>query len=85
MEQGIVFLLGNTGVGKTSLTHTLKDFIEKPTDNPNSILAGIGQYKSLLETQVLEAYEDVPFRLNQKHSVKLTPSDGGPTLVDIVD
>ena len=85
VDQGIVFLLGNTGVGKTSLTHTLKDFIEKPTDNPNSILAGIGKYKSLLETQVLEAYEDVPFRANQKHSVKLTPSDGGPTLVDILD
>ena len=45
VDQGIVFLLGNTGVGKTSLTHTLKDFIEKPTDNPKSILAGIGEYK----------------------------------------
>ena len=52
IDHGIVFLVGNTGVGKTSLANTLKAYIEQLSDNPTSILAGTGQYKDLIETQV---------------------------------
>ena len=36
----------------TSLANTLKAYIEQLSDNPTSILAGNGQYKDLIETQV---------------------------------
>ena len=86
IQHGIVFLVGNTGVGKSSLANTLKTYIENPSDNPCSILAGTGEHKHLLETQVLEVYNEVPFEQNQHQSVQLTEeSESGLTLVDFVD
>ena len=86
IQHGIVFLVGNTGVGKSSLANTLKAYIENPTDNPRPILAGTGKYKDLLETQVLEVYNKVPFEQNQYQSVKQSKeTDSGPTLVDFVE
>ena len=85
IDNGIVFLVGNTGVGKTSLANTLKIYIENPSNAPSSILAGTGQYKDLLETQVLEVYNEVPFQQKQNQTVKLTNTEGGPTLVNFVD
>ena len=86
IEHGIVFLVGNTGVGKSSLANTLKAYIENPSDNPDSILAGTGEHKHLLETQVLEVYNEVPFQQNQHQSVQLTEEpESGLTLVDFVD
>ena len=86
IQHGIVFLVGNTGVGKSSLAGTLKAYIENPSDSPHSILAGTGEHKHLLETQVLEVYNEIPFEQNQYQSVKLTEeSESGPTLVDFVD
>ena len=84
IDHGIVFLVGNTGVGKTSLANTLKAYIEHPSDNPSSILAGTGQYKDLIETQVLEVYNEVPFQQEQDQTVRLTNTEAGPTLVDFV-
>ena len=86
IQHGIVFLVGNTGVGKSSLANTLKAYNENPSDNPRSILAGTGEHKHLLETQVLEVYNEVPFEQNQHQSVQLTKeSESGLTLVDFVD
>ena len=85
IDHGIVFLLGNTSVGKSSLVNTLKAYIEKPSDNPSSILAGKGEHKDLLETQVLQVYEEVPFQRDQGLSIKVTSSEEGPDLVDFVE
>ena len=85
IDHGIVFLLGNTGVGKSSLANTLKAYIEKPSDNPSSILAGKGEHKDLLETQVLQVYEEVPFRQDEGLSIKVTSNEGGPDLVDFIE
>ena len=83
IEHGIVFLVGNTGVGKTSLANTLKAYVENPSDNPSSILAGTGQHKNLIETQVLEVYKDVEFQQRQGLAVTLTSAHGQPCLVDL--
>ena len=84
-DRGIVFLVGNTGVGKSSLANTLKAYIEEPSKNPRAILAGEGQHKDLLETQVLEVYKDMPFQQDQDYSVNLTPTGKGPILVDFIE
>ena len=84
-DRGIVFLVGNTGVGKSSLANTLKAYIEEPSKNPSSILAGEGQNKDLLETQVLEVYKDMPFQQDQDYSIKLAPTGKGPILVDFIE
>ena len=34
MAHGTVFVMGNTKAGKTSLVHTLKEFIKAPSDKP---------------------------------------------------
>ena len=85
IDHGIVFLVGNTGVGKSSLANTLKAYIEKPSDHPSSILAGTGQHKKLIETQVLEVYKDVPFQRDEGLSINVTSSGEGPDLVDFVE
>ena len=85
IEHGIVFLVGNTGVGKSSLANTLKAYIEQPSDTPQSILAGKGDHKELIETQVLEIYQELQFHQDKSLSIKVTPSDDGPDLVNFVE
>ena len=88
IDHGIVFLVGNSGIGKTSLALTLKAYIENPTDSPCSKLAGIGECEDDLETQLSEVYKDVPFEQPQNLAVKLTPTKKGTkkgaTLVDFI-
>ena len=86
IDRGVVFLVGNTGVGKSSLANTLKAFIENPSQKPTPILAGKGKYKDLIETQVMEVYNEVTFQQNQGQSLKLTDeTKDGPILVDFVE
>ena len=84
-DYGIVFLVGNTGVGKSSLANTLKAYLEQPSDNPSPILAGEGKHKDLIETQVLQVYPEVPFHRDDKLSIKVTSKEGEPDLVDFVE
>ena len=51
-DHGLVFVLGNTGSGKTSLTNTFKEFMESPTSTPKSVLTQ--DHKEMQETQVSE-------------------------------
>ena len=49
----MLYVLGNTNVGKTSLTETYKHFFENPEKTPESILA-----EPELKTQIAEVYND---------------------------
>ena len=79
-DKGVVFAMGNTGVGKTSFVNTLTDFIENPSDNPKSILTE--EHQALIETQVLEVYEATSHGKEHTFTVKLENSK--PTLVKMV-
>ena len=41
VERGLIFVVGNSGVGKTSLVNTLDHFVKNPTENPESKLTKI--------------------------------------------
>ena len=56
-ERGVIYVMGNTSVGKTSLVNTFKHFIDNPTEKPIPILAQ--KDNALIETKVLEIYKDV--------------------------
>ena len=81
VERGVMFVMGNTGVGKTSFVNTLKHFIENPTEIPQSLLAE--NYRELLETQVLELYEDVSLENIQHFAVNLKDIYSNPILVNL--
>ena len=70
IERGVVFVLGNTGVGKTSLANTLKQFIDNPNRTPIPLLAG--EHPDLLETEILEVYDEVSLEHDKELSVVLT-------------
>ena len=70
IERGVVFVLGNTGVGKTSLANTLKQFIDNPNQTPIPLLAG--EHPDLLETEILEVYDEVSLDHDKELSVVLT-------------
>ena len=72
-------------MGKSSLANTLKAYIEEPSDTPSSILAGTGEHKDIIETQVMEVYKEVPFQRDEGLSIKVTSSEEGPDLVDFVE
>ena len=56
-EKGLVFVLGNTNCGKTSLVNTFKDFVDNPAKELTPTLTHPGD--SLIETQVLEVYDSL--------------------------
>ena len=51
-ERGVIYVMGNTSVGKTSLVNTFKNYIENPTEEPVPILTK--KDDTLIETKVLE-------------------------------
>ena len=71
VDRGLVFVLGNTSIGKTSLVNTFKSFVENPmNDRPSSVLTKQGD--SLIETQVLEVYEGLSLKQKKIFNIKTT-------------
>ena len=78
-RNGLIFTLGNTGVGKTSLVNTVKRFVDNPTEDPSPVLAE--EHKELLETQVLEIYEDINLCSAKKFKVQVEDVFSQPVLL----
>ena len=81
VERGLIFVLGNTNTGKTSLVNTFKSFVENPSKEPTSVLTKPGD--DLIETQVLELYDNLSLEQEKKFKVELSSISGAPTLVRI--
>ena len=80
VERGLVFVLGNTNTGKTSLVNTFKSYVESPSKEPTSKLTKPND--DLIETQVLELYDNLS--LNQQKPFKVSRStSSAPTLVKL--
>ena len=76
VDRGVVFVLGNTRVGKSSFVNTLSNFLQNPMEEPEPVLADSDN--KLLETQVLEIYDAKKFQHIKKLSVILK-KDGSKT------
>ena len=83
VEKGLAFVLGNTGVGKSSLVNTLKRFTENPEEAPISVLSK--EHNDLLETRVLEIYDNIAMEHNRTLDVELSESFGQVHLIKFVD
>ena len=81
VERGLIFVLGNTNTGKTSLVNTFKSFVESPSKEPTSVLTKPGD--DLIETQVLEVYDDLSLKQEKTFKVGLSSNSSAPTLVRI--
>ena len=79
VERGLVFVLGNTNIGKTSLVNTFKNFVESPADEPTPVLTE--EDDNLIETQVLEVYDGLSLKQNKTFEVKT--SGNSPVLVKL--
>ena len=79
VERGLVFVLGNTNIGKTSLVNTFKNFVESPSEEPTSVLTE--EDDNLIETQVLEVYDGLSLKQNKTFEVKM--SGESPVLVKL--
>ena len=79
VERGLIFVLGNTQTGKTSLVNTFKSFVESPLKEPTSVLTKPGD--DLFETQVLEVYDNLS--LKQEKTFKVSKVTSAPTLVKL--
>ena len=80
-RNGLIFTLGNTGVGKTSLVNTVKRFVDNPTADPCPVLAE--EHKELLETQVLEVYQDISFHSATEFEVQVKDVFSRPVLINL--
>ena len=78
-DQGLVFVLGNTATGKTSLVNSFKDFVAHPSENPRSILTKPDD--NLIETQVLEVYDGLSLKQEKTFKAEISGSSSFPTLV----
>ena len=81
VERGLVFVLGNTNTGKTSLVNTFKSFVESPSKEPTSVLTKPGD--DLIETQVLEVYDNISLEQEKTIKVGLSSNSSAPTLVNL--
>ena len=70
VDRGVVFVVGNTKVGKTSFVNTLSKFLGDPEKEPEPVLAD--DKNALLETKVLEYYDQIKFQHKKKLSLCLS-------------
>ena len=78
-ERSVVFVMGNTNTGKTSLVNTLKDYIDQPSEEPRSVLTE--EHSKLLETQVMELYDSVSDPKEQRFAIHVDEDSQRPTLI----
>jgi GTPase SAR1 family protein len=79
VDRGLIFVLGNTKAGKTSLVNTFKSFVESPSKDLTPVLTEKGD--NLFETQVLEVYDDLLLKQEKTLKVELSRISSAPTLV----
>ena len=80
VDHGVVFVLGNTKVGKTSFVNTLSNFLENPEKEPEPVLAD--EKNALLETQVLEYYDKIKLQQSKKIAINLDKDQIKPKLIE---
>ena len=74
----MLYILGNTGAGKTSLTETYKSFLENPDKPPESKLTQ--DHKELLRTRIAEVHNDAIFPQSWIETIQIEDK-GGISLV----
>ena len=75
-DSGVVYVMGNTNVGKSSLVNTFVRFMKSPFEKPVSVLTQ--DHEALRETQVMEIYNDVQFKKALKLNIGLEPTSENP-------
>ena len=80
-EKGLVFVLGNTNCGKTSLVNTFKDFVDNPAKELTPTLTHPGD--SLIETQVLEVYDSLTEKPEKAYKVDLCTTSNAPRVINL--
>ena len=84
IDRSVGFILGNTGVGKSSLASTLKAFVDKPSNAPTSVLAD--HKNKLIETQILEVIDGVNMEHEKKLGIKINPASSHKVmLIDFIE
>merc|ERR1712016_324560 len=78
VERGLIFVLGNTNTGKTSLVNTFKSYVESPSKEPTSKLTKPND--NLIETQVLEVYDNLQFKQEKMFKVEVANVSSTPAL-----
>ena len=81
VEHGLVFVLGNTNIGKTSLVNTFTKFVASPSEEPVSVLTEGNA--NLIETQVLEVYDNLSLSQEKSFEVELSGGSISPVLVNL--
>ena len=81
VERGLVFVLGNTNTGKTSLVNTFKSYVESPSKEPTSKLTKPND--DLIETQVLEVYDNLQLKQEKMFKVEVANVSSTPALVKL--
>ena len=69
MAHGTVFVMGNTNAGKTSLVHTLREYIKAPSDKPLPWLSQ--DHEQFLETKILDIHSDIDLKPTKKVKVEV--------------
>ena len=80
VEKAVLFTMGNSGVGKTSLVNTLMSYVENPSNTPQAFLTEDNE--ALLETRVMEMYDDVSLGQTSQTSIKLKDIYAQPALIE---
>ena len=80
-EKGLVFVLGNTNCGKTSLVNTFKDFVDNPAKELTPTLTHPGD--SLIETQVLEVYDSLTEKPEKAYKVDHCTTSNAPRVINL--